>query len=129
VLGTPIGDIAVQAIAGKPVPQGKKFVLPLQILVPVSALGLIPDGSDQIANLQLAVVTKDAKGNTKPPQMMEMRLRLSAAQAATAANGEANIRLLIDAEPQEIGVGVRDRATGSTATTLLAIDPRAAGSG
>jgi VWFA-related protein len=124
VLGTPIGDIAVQAIPGKPVPQDKKYILPLQILVPVATLGLIPDGTDKIANLQLAVVTKDAKGNTKPPQMMELRLRLTEAQAATAANGEANIRLLLDAEPQEIGIGVRDRATGNTATALLAIDPR-----
>lgn len=123
VLGAPIGDMAVQAIPGKPTLQDKKLVLPLQILVPVDALGLLPDGTDRVANLSLTVVTKDGKGNTKPAQAMELRLRLTEAQIEGATNGEANIRLLIDAEPQEIGIGVRDRTTGKTATTTISIDP------
>jgi VWFA-related protein len=124
VLGDMLGDMKVQAVAGKPVPQDKKFVVPIQILVPVDALGLVPDGGDHVANLSLTVVTKDAKGNTRPAQAMELRLRLTEAQMKTAANGEANIRLLLDPEPQEVGIGVRDRASGHTATTRLSIDPR-----
>ncbi len=124
ILGAPTGDMTVQAIPGKPTPQDKKFIVPIQILVPVGALGLVPDGNDQIANISLSIVTKDAKGNTKPAQAMEMRLRLSAEQLKTAANGEANIRLLLDPEPQEVGIGVRDRTSGHTATTKISIDPR-----
>ena len=119
-----MGDMTVQAIPGKPTPQDKKFIVPIQILVPVGALGLVPDGKNHVANLSLTVVTKDAKGNTKPAQAMELRLRLTEEQLKTAANGEANIRLLLDAEPQEIGIGVRDRTSGHTATTTLSIDPR-----
>jgi VWFA-related protein len=124
ILGSPLGDMTVQAVAGKPVPQDKKFIVPIQILVPVGALGLVPDGKDHVANISLSVVTKDAKGNTKPAQAMELRLRLTEEQLKTAANGEANIRLLLDPEPQQIGIGVRDRTSGHTATTTLAIDPR-----
>ena len=72
--------MTVQAIPGKPTPQDKKFVVPIQVLVPVGSLGLVPDGKDHVANLSLTVVTKDAKGNTKPAQAMELRLRLTEAQ-------------------------------------------------
>jgi VWFA-related protein len=124
VLGTPIGDMPLRAIPGKSTPQGKKFVMPLQILVPVDALGLLPDGVGHVAHLTLTVVTKDAKGNTRPAQITELRLRLTEEQRTTIENGEASIRLLIDPEPQEIGIGVRDRTTGRSATTMVAVDPR-----
>jgi hypothetical protein len=124
ILGSSLGDMTVQAIAGKATPQDKKFVVPIQILVPVGALGLVPDGKDHVANISLSVVTKDAKGNTKPAQAMELRLRLTEEQMKNAANGEANIRLLLDPEPQQIGIGVRDKTSGHTATTTLSIDPR-----
>ncbi|HEX2463405.1 MAG TPA: VWA domain-containing protein [Thermoanaerobaculia bacterium] len=124
ILGAPMGDMTVQAIPGIPTPQDKKFIVPIQILVPVGSLGLVPDGKTHVANLSLTVVTKDAKGNTRPAQAMELRLRLTDEQLTTAANGEANIRLLLDAEPQQVGIGVRDRTSGHTATTMLSIDPR-----
>jgi VWFA-related protein len=124
ILGDTLGDMKVTAVPGKSTPQDKKFIVPIQILVPVNALGLVPDGKDHVANLSLTVVIKDSKGNTRPAQAMELRLRLTEAQLATAANGEANIRLLLDPEPQEIGIGVRDRASGHIATTKFTIDPR-----
>ncbi len=83
ILGAPMGDMTVQAIPGKPTPQDKKFIVPIQILVPVGALGLVPDGKTHVANLSLTVVTKDAKGNTKPAQAMELRLRLTDEQLKT----------------------------------------------
>jgi hypothetical protein len=124
VLGAPSGDMALRAIPGQSTPQGKKFVLSLQLLVPVEGLGLVPDGEDHVANLTLTVLTKDAKGNTRPAQVTELRLRLTQEQLAAAGNGEATIRLLVDPEPQEIGIGVRDRTTGRSATTMVAVDPR-----
>ena len=124
VLGDNLGDMTVQAIPGKPTPQDKKFIVPIQILVPVDALGLVPDGNSHVANLSLTFVIKDTNGNTRPAQSMELRLRLTDTQLETAANGEANIRLLLDPEPQEIGIGVRDQSSGHTATTKLSIDPR-----
>lgn len=89
----------------------------------MGGLGLVPDGQDRVVNRSLTMLTKDAKGNTRPAQAMQPRLRLTQ-EPATTANGESNIRLLLDAEPQEIGIGVRDHGTGNTATTVLSIDPR-----
>jgi VWFA-related protein len=126
VLGSGANEFEMQTFPGEITLQDDgRYILPIHVFVPVKQLTLLPNGDEYTANLSVAIVVKKPSGSTEPAQVMLLGLRLpkDAVDQNTVETGEAAVRLLIDAGPQEIGIGVRDQASGATSTTSFVIDP------
>ncbi|MDX1385260.1 MAG: hypothetical protein R3190_16525, partial [Thermoanaerobaculia bacterium] len=124
VLGAGRNELVFNALPGDITTQDGKKVLPIHIFVPVEGLSLIPDGDEYVASLALSVVVKKPSGDTNPPQVFVMGLRLPRADvdAKRVKTGEAAVRLVVDPSRQEIGIGLRDQGNGATATAAFEVD-------
>jgi len=123
MLGEGANPLEVEVIPGSETPRDEKYVLPMQILVPIDNLTLIPQGDEQVGNVSVLLIVKDAIGNTTNAHTIPLAIRLpvSGDEPPVFRRAEAKINLIVEGGRQEIGVGVRDEIAGRTATTTLPI--------
>jgi len=110
---------------------GKRFVLPIQLAMPVGRLVLVPDAERYIGQILVAVAVLDDEGNTAPAHLVRLRLTIPSDRYSEDAIAVQRIRLLMREGTRRIAVSVRDEVSGieaSQAITLGGGEVPAAGS-
>ncbi len=114
--------LEIDILAETPEPSdGKRFVQPVRINMPIGKLVLLPDAGSHVGQILVAVAVLDDDGNTAPPQLIRMRLEIPSDRYSEDAVASQVIRLLVKEGTRRIAVSVRDEVSGiegSQAVTL-----------
>jgi len=102
---------------------GKRYVQPIRIDMPVRKLVLLPDGDRRIGQILVAFAVLDENSNTAPPQLLRLRLDIAADQYAEDAMATQRVRLMVRTGTQRIAVGVRDEVSGVESSLAISLPP------
>ena len=115
-------DLAVALDRPESSEQGT-LILPIQLMIPVDKLVLLPEADNHIGQILVAVAVLDDEGNSAPVHLMRLRLSIPSERLTEGAIASRSIMLRIKEGTTRIAVGVRDEISGiqsSTAMTLPA---------
>lgn len=115
-------DLGLEVSLEQPEPaDGRRFVQPIQLALPVGRLVLIPDAERHIGQILVAVAVLDDEGNTAPAQMLRLRLAIPSERVTDDTVAVQRIRLLMREGTQRIAVSVRDEVSGIEASQAVGI--------
>lgn len=86
-----------------------KFLLPLQVKIPISNLTLLPESEHHVARLSLVFVAQDDRG-TSDPVLLSLPIEIPNAQLLTALSQSVSYsaELAVRSGEQKLAIGVRD---------------------
>jgi VWFA-related protein len=115
-------DLGLDLSLEQPEPSdGKQFVQPIQLAMPVDRLVLIPDAERHIGQILVAVAVLDEQGNTAPAHLIRLRLAIPSERYSADAIAVQKIRLLMREGTQRIAVSVRDEVSGIEASQAVGV--------
>lgn len=100
---------------------GKTFVQPIQLAMPVDRLVLIPDAQRHIGQILVAVAVLDDEGRAAPAHMIRLRLAIPSERYSEDAIAVQKIRLLMREGTRRIAISVRDEVSGIEASQAVMI--------
>ncbi len=113
-------DLAVQLNEPEQL-DGKTFVLPIQLTMPVDKLVLLPDSDNHIGQILVAVAVLDDDGRTAPVRLIRLRLTIPSERYNEGAIASQPIRLKLGEKTQRISIGVRDEVSGLEASLAIPV--------
>jgi VWFA-related protein len=114
--------LGLEVSLGEPEPADRgRFIQPLRLNMPVDKLVLLPDATNHVGQILVAVVALDGDGFTAPPQLLRLRLRIPSDQFANDKIATQRIRLLMRDGTSRIAVSVRDEVSGLEASQSIAV--------
>ena len=115
-------DLGLQVSLEEPEPtDGKRFVQPIQLAMPVDRLVLVPDADRHIGQILVAVAVLDGEGNTAPAHLVRLRLTIPSDRYSEDAIAVQRIRLLMREDTRRIAVSVRDEVSGIEASQAVTL--------
>lgn len=107
--------LSVTLSFGRPEPQEKHFLVPVEVRVPMGELVLVQRGEVYESRARLFVAAIDDENNTSPVQQVELPIRIPLTEIEQARKQEYTytVRLLMRGGNQKIAVGVRDEIAGT----------------
>ena len=123
MLGEGKNPLEVEVIPGIETERDEKYILPMQILVPIDNLTLIPQGEEQVGTVSVLLIVKDEIGNTTNAHTIPLAIRVPTTEddQPVRQRAEARVNLIVEKGRQEIGIGVRDEVAGAMATTTIPV--------
>ena len=121
VADNPMG---IAVAAGKATPgTGLHWLVPVQVTLPLTAIALLPDGSDLVGRVTLFVGARDQDGKESGVQRQEHEIRVPASAAAepTLERVTLEARLLMAEGSHRVAVGVLDTVTRSSSYSFQRI--------
>jgi hypothetical protein len=117
-------ELDLSVALDRPQPSDKDtVVLPIQLMIPVANLVLLPEADQHVGQILVAVAVLDENGDTAPVHLMRLRLTLPSARFSEEAIASRSIRLKIKRGTTKIAVGVRDEISGIQSSHALPIPP------
>jgi VWFA-related protein len=107
---------------GAPERSGRRWRVPIEILVPVGELTVLPVGNEWVATAELRVAAQDEEGNTAPIPVLPLELRL----ASPPAPGEvARYRTLVELRrgAHDLVVALYEPTSGKVFSAAARITP------
>lgn len=100
---------------GRPQPQEKLFLVPIEVKVPFKEIVLVQRGELYEARAKLFVAAIDGESNTSPVQQIDLPIRIPAAEIEAALKQEYTytVSLLMRGGSQKVAVGLRDEIAGA----------------
>jgi VWFA-related protein len=100
---------------GRPQPQEKLFLVPIEVKVPFQEIVLVQRGELYEARAKLFVAAIDGESNTSPVQQIDLPIRIPAAEIEAALKQEYTytVSLLMRGGSQKVAVGLRDEIAGA----------------
>jgi VWFA-related protein len=96
-------------------------ILPIQLMIPVEKLVLLPEADHHIGQILVAVAVLDDKGNTAPVHLIRLRLSIPVGRYTDDAIASRSIKLRIKDGTTKIAVGVRDEISGIQSSQVMAV--------
>jgi hypothetical protein len=114
----PMG-IRVRTEPAVPASEGR-WLLPLEVAVPLRSIALIPQGEDYLGEIVLFVAARDQKGKQSDMVRREFNVRVPAADYEDLKNehNTFELKLLMEEGTYRVSVGVLDRVTRQSAFAL-----------
>ena len=96
-----------------------RFVVPVEVKLPLSAVALIPEGAEHVAKAVLFVATRDADGRQSDVQRIPVDLRIPSEGVLEHLGDHqvVEVRLLMRSGLHRIAVGVLDLVTRQASYT------------
>jgi hypothetical protein len=117
-------DLDLSVALDRPEPSERDTVLlPIQLMIPVANLVLMPEADQHIGQILVAVAVLDELGNTAPVHLMRLRLKIPSARYSEEAIASRSIVLRIKRGTTKIAVGVRDEVSGIQSSHAMPIPP------
>ena len=113
-------DLAVELAEPESL-DGKTFVLPIQLTMPVDKLVLLPDADNHIGQILVAVAVLDDDGQTAPVRLIRLRLTIPSERYREGAIASQPLRLKLGEGTRRISVGVRDEVSGVEASLAVPV--------
>ncbi len=115
--------ISLVAGAGRPATEDR-FMVPIEVSVPVTAVALVPEGDDLVGRIVVLVASRDADGRQSDVQRLAVDLRYPMSGALERAGDRhvVEVQLLTRSGLHRIAVGVLDvvtRQASFTTTTRM----------
>ncbi len=113
-LGAVEDPLGLGVSAGTPVPASEgRWVIPLEITVPLASIALLPDGDAYRGSIVLFVAARDRSGRQSDLERREHTIRVPAADYERLAGRHLTLelRLLMEPGPHKVAVAVLDRIT------------------
>lgn len=105
--------LAVRAVLGEASPTGRKrFTVPVQVVVPLDKLALLPQGDDQVATLAVWTVAAGEGGVPSPMSRQEHTVAIPAGRLASIGTVTVQTAVDVPAGRCRVAVGVLDRLSG-----------------
>jgi VWFA-related protein len=115
-------DLDLSVALDRPEPYDKNtYLLPIQLMIPVDKLVLMPEAENHIGQILVAVAVLDDKGDTAPVHLMRLRLTIPFARYEEGAIASRSINLRIKEGTSRIAVGVRDEVSGIQSSQAIAV--------
>ena len=112
----------IQISAGEPMPSSaNRWLLPVEIRVPIEKIALIPDGSELVGYVMAYYAARDDEGKQSDLQKTEAALRFPEKEYERAKAGTYTISATLLLEPgvYRLSVGVRDQLTNQAGYATL----------
>jgi VWFA-related protein len=100
--------------------ENDRYIQEVQIQIPAANLYLTDEGGNKMGSVAVAVVASDLEGNTMPPRILQLTINLPADRLTQETVAMARLRLMMEKDTKDIAVAVRDQASGSEASVLVA---------
>jgi VWFA-related protein len=103
--------------------EGRNFLLPLVVRVPISEVVLIPRGQEMEGRLTLYFALADHRGDRSPVQEVEfpVRVRQADAERAQGLTYAYEGALMVGTGQQRLAVGIRDQIGGTTSFLVVPV--------
>jgi VWFA-related protein len=120
--GTGSNPLDVSVSTGEPeLRNDGAAVLPLKVRVPLSRIGLLPNGDVHTGRLMIYVSTKDEAGQPRPVQKLPFHIQVPADKLEQALGQQAEYTLPLVVRPgdQQVVLGVSDALSTGVSTVRL----------
>lgn len=120
--GTGSNPLDVSVTTGEPeLRNDGAAVLPLKVRVPLSRIGLLPNGDVHTGRLMIYVSTKDEAGQPRPIQKLPFHIQVPADKLEQALEQQAEYTLPLVVRPgdQQVVLGVSDALSTGVSTVRL----------
>ncbi|HEX2251681.1 MAG TPA: VWA domain-containing protein [Thermoanaerobaculia bacterium] len=115
--GAERNPLGVRVVTGTPRRNDQgRFLVPLEVAIPLGSLALVPHRDVHSARLLVAVTVMDGEGETSPPTLTPVPLDIPAAEVETARRQHFTYEaeLLMRPGRHRVAVAVRDEVGGET---------------
>jgi VWFA-related protein len=108
----PMG-ITISAGSAKAAASGDRWILPVEVAIPIESVALLPEGGEYVGRVVLFVANRDLKGRQSDIQRRQFEIRMPPEDYATRGNEHyvAALDLLLNAGDHKVVVGVLDPVT------------------
>lgn len=105
---------------GSPAPEGR-WLVPLEVRVPLASIALLPEGEAYIGNVVLFVAARDRSGRQSDLQRTEHTIRVRAADYPRLRDERYafDLKLLMEGGPSRLAVALLDRTTRQVSFVTL----------
>jgi VWFA-related protein len=95
---------------------GKNWLVPVDLVIPVGHLTMIPEGDEWVGRVELFVGARDERGREMKPWHREHEIRVPASGSALPTNARHRVSfdLLMRSQNQTVAVGILDTSSKST---------------
>ena len=106
-------EIAISSGAPKAAASGDRWILPVEVAIPIESVALLPEGGEFVGRVVLFVANRDLKGRQSDIQRRQFEIRMPPEDYATRRNERyvAALDLLLNAGDHKVVVGVLDPVT------------------
>jgi len=112
--------LQMKAVLGPSQPaEGGGHIQEVRLQIPASNLVLVEDGSYQVGSVAVAVVAANADGNSLPPRLLQLTIRLPADRVTPDTVAMARLRLMMEEGSDQLAVAVRDQGSGTEASARV----------
>ncbi|HUO86692.1 MAG TPA: VWA domain-containing protein [Thermoanaerobaculia bacterium] len=114
-------DVRVQLMPEQA--EGRNFILPVLVRVPISQLALVPHENEHIARISIVIALRDADGRMSDPQRVEVPISIPNANLLEAMGQEIGhgLNLSVRRGDAKLAVGVRDELSAVESTLNLSV--------
>ena len=109
--------LEAEIVFGRPGPQGRHYVLPMSIKLPLNHIVLAPQGDFYIGRIKISLVVMDEEGGTSPVQPQDpVTIRIPKADIETARQQlyVYDLGLTVRKGYSRIAIGIRDELSAET---------------
>ena len=107
---------------GQPKRDGRRFLVPLRLHVPLDAVTVLPHEERYVARLELRVAALDERGNRSDLSLIPIVLQ-SASPAEPGQTVAQQITARVSKKKQDLIVSVHDPLSGTTLVSVLKFEP------
>ncbi len=124
LFGLEANPLGIQLQRGEPVPDGKRFKVPILVQIPFNQIEMLNHGESYSADLTLLVVVRDDKGGFSQPRRIDLPVEIPQAQIEQARQQSAAypLELNMKKNAQVVAVGVRDNIAQTASSVTLDYD-------
>lgn len=113
--------LELKALLGPTEPaEDDKYIQEVRLHIPASKLFLVEEGPNQVGTVAVAVVAADAAGNSLPPRLLQLTIKLPTERVNSETVAMARLRLMMEKDSQNLAVAVRDQGSGTESSALVA---------
>jgi hypothetical protein len=125
--------MAIEVTAGAPTAAatGDRWILPVEIAIPIESVALLPEAGEYVGRVVLFIANRDSKGRQSDIQRRQFEIRMPPEDYVTRRSERyvAALGLLLNAGEHKVVVGVLDPVTRQASFASLRRTVVASGSG